>query len=178
MEALKASSVLPYLRSCKKESEKAIDGELQGEIPKWLKGSLIRVGSGLLEVGPDRYNHVFDGLALMHKFCFEDGRTIFQRFASLFSLDDLTDNDLVNIILYADEAYACSESNCIWRIDPDTLESLQKVKLNRFVPVNAATAHAHEDTDGTVYNVGSTFGYNCSYNILKFPPKGPCLISL
>ncbi|GIY52954.1 beta,beta-carotene 9',10'-oxygenase [Caerostris extrusa] len=194
---------------------------INGEIPKWLKGSLIRVGSGLLEVGPDRYNHVFDGLALMHKFCFEDGRvtyrnrflrsdsykknmkanrivvtefatpgipdpckTIFQRFASLFSLDDLTDNDLVNIILYADEAYACSESNCIWRIDPDTLESLQKtiaflnfnldslqVKLNRFVPVNAATAHAHEDTDGTVYNVGSTFGYSCSYNILKFPPK-------
>ncbi|GIY10125.1 beta,beta-carotene 15,15'-dioxygenase [Caerostris extrusa] len=50
----------------------------------------------------------------------------FHKFASLFSLDDLTDNDLVSIILYADEAYACSESNCIWRIDPDTLESLQK----------------------------------------------------
>ncbi|GIY10126.1 beta,beta-carotene 15,15'-dioxygenase [Caerostris extrusa] len=78
MEALKASAVLPYLRSCKKESEKAIDGELQGEIPKWLKGSLIRIGSGLLEVGPDRYNHVFDGLALMHKFCFEDGRVTYR----------------------------------------------------------------------------------------------------
>ncbi|XP_055953298.1 beta,beta-carotene 15,15'-dioxygenase-like [Argiope bruennichi] len=206
--AVQASNVFPYLRSCKKESEKAIDGQVQGEIPKWLKGSLIRVGSGLLEVGPDRYNHVFDGLALMHKFSFNDGhvtyqnrflrsdayktnmkhnrivvnefatagipdpcKTIFQRFASLFNFEDLTDNDLVNIILYCDEAYACSETNCIWRIDPDTLESLHKVKLSKYVPVNAAIAHAHEDTDGTVYNVGSTFSLYSSYSILKFPPK-------
>ncbi|KAF8770471.1 Carotenoid isomerooxygenase like protein [Argiope bruennichi] len=76
--AVQASNVFPYLRSCKKESEKAIDGQVQGEIPNWLKGSLIRVGSGLLEVGPDRYNHVFDGLALMHKFSFNDGHVTYQ----------------------------------------------------------------------------------------------------
>ncbi|GFY54121.1 beta,beta-carotene 9',10'-oxygenase [Trichonephila inaurata madagascariensis] len=208
MDVKTASAVFPYLRSCKKESEKAIDGQVQGEIPRWLKGCLIRIGSGLLDVGPDRFNHVFDGLALMHKFTFEDGKvtyqnrflrsdsytmnmkanrivssefgtrgvpdpckTIFQRFFSLFNLENLTDNDLVNVILYADEPYACSESNCIWKIDPDTLESLEKVYLNRHVPVNAAIAHSHEDTDGTVYNIGSTFSLNCSYNILKFPPK-------
>ncbi|GFT71054.1 beta,beta-carotene 9',10'-oxygenase [Nephila pilipes] len=208
MDAISASAIFPYLRSCKIETEKAVDGQVQGEIPKWLKGSLIRIGSGLLEVGPDRYNHVFDGLAMMHKFAFQDGKvtyqnrflrsdsytsnmkanrivtsefatpgvpdpckTIFQRFFSLFNLENMTDNDLVNVILYADEAYACSETNCIWKIDPDTLDSLQKVYLNRYVPVNAAIAHSHEDTDGTVYNVGSTYGLSASYNILKFPPK-------
>ncbi|KFM61270.1 Beta,beta-carotene 9',10'-oxygenase, partial [Stegodyphus mimosarum] len=66
MESVSASAVFPYLRSCKKECDQAIDGELKGEIPRWLKGCLIRIGSGLLEVGEDRFNHVFDGLALMH----------------------------------------------------------------------------------------------------------------
>lgn len=196
------------MRSCKKESDKALDGDVQGEIPKWLKGCLIRIGSGLLQIGPDRFNHLFDGMALMHRFGFQDGKvtyqnrflrsdtykknmkanrilvnefgtrgvpdpckTIFQRFSSLFSEAEITDNDLVNIVLYTDEVYACSEMNAIWRIDPDTLESLQKVKLNKFAPITGAIAHAHEDTDGTVYNVGSTFGFNCSFVILKFPPK-------
>ncbi|XP_035204373.1 retinal Mueller cells isomerohydrolase-like [Stegodyphus dumicola] len=209
METVSASAALPYLRSCKKECDKPIEGELKGEIPKWLRGCLIRVGSGLLEVGEDKFNHIFDGLALMHRFAFQDGRvtyqsrflrsdsyckdmkanrivqsefatrgipdpckTIFQRFASLFNLEETTDNDLVNIILFSDEAYACSETNNIWKINPDTLESLKKVTLSRHVPVNVAIAHALEDTDGTVYNVGSSFGMNCTYSVLKFPPKG------
>ncbi|KAG8184808.1 hypothetical protein JTE90_001505 [Oedothorax gibbosus] len=208
MEAVKASSVFPYLRSCKEESDKAIGGQSTGTVPSWLKGNLVRIGSGLLEVGPDRYNHVFDGLALMHRFGFADGRvtyqskflrsdsykknmkhnrivvtefstpgcpdpckTIFQRFTSLFSLDEMTDNDLVNVIMFGDEAYACSETNCIWKIDPETLESLEKVKLSTILPVNAALAHAHEDTDGTVYNMGSKYGLKCQYQLLQFPPK-------
>ncbi|KAG8172711.1 hypothetical protein JTE90_028669 [Oedothorax gibbosus] len=180
----------------------------QGTVPSWLKGNLIRVGCGKTEVGPDRYNSLSDGLALMHRFGFAEGRvtyqskflrsdtykknmkanrivvsefstpgcpdpckTIFQRFTSLFSLDEMTDNDLVNIIMFGDEAYASSETNCIWKIDPETLESLEKVKLSTILPVNAAIAHPHEDADGTVYNMGSTYGMNCSYKILQFPSK-------
>ncbi|KAG8184810.1 hypothetical protein JTE90_001507 [Oedothorax gibbosus] len=208
METGKPSSVFPYLRSCEEESDKAIEGQVTGTVPSWLKGNLIRVGCGKTEVGPDRYNSLSDGLALMHRFGFAEGRvtyqskflrsdtykknmkanrivvsefstpgcpdpckTIFQRFISLFSLDELTDNDLVNVIMFGDEAYASSETNCIWKIDPETLESLEKVKLSTILPVNAAIAHPHEDADGTVYNMGSTYGMNCSYKILQFLSK-------
>nr|XP_042902789.1 beta,beta-carotene 15,15'-dioxygenase-like [Parasteatoda tepidariorum] len=208
MEGKPASLYIPFLRSCTEESSSPIEGEIKGEIPKWLKGSLLRNGSGLLKIGPDQYNHLFDGMALVHRFGVQDGKatyqnkfvrsnayqinmkanrivahefgtlgvpdpckTIFQRFASLFKTTELTDNDLVNVIMYANEPYACSESNAIWKIDPVTLESLERVNLSNYLPVNAAVAHAHEGTDGTVYNVGSVFSMHSKYRILKFPPK-------
>ncbi|XP_054716911.1 carotenoid-cleaving dioxygenase, mitochondrial-like [Uloborus diversus] len=208
MDAYSPSQLQPFLRSCLQESDQPIEGEQKGEIPKWLKGCLIRSGSGLLVVGPDKYNHLFDGMALLHRFAFSDGKvtyqnrflrsdaykknmkhnrivqtefgtkgipdpckTIFQRFASMFSHDEPTDNDMVNIIMYGKEPYSCTESCAIWKINPDTLDAVEKVKLNEHLPVNAAVAHAHEEPDGTVYNVGSFYSRHSSYCILKFPPK-------
>ena len=49
-----------------------------GELPDWLKGSLIRVGPGLFEVGDTSYQHWFDGLALLHRFSFGKGRVTYQ----------------------------------------------------------------------------------------------------
>lgn len=45
-----------------------------GRLPEWLQGTLIRNGPGTFEVGPDRYRHWFDGLAMLHKFSFGGGR--------------------------------------------------------------------------------------------------------
>ncbi|MBD1909391.1 MULTISPECIES: carotenoid oxygenase family protein [unclassified Leptolyngbya] len=50
---------------------------IQGTIPSWLRGSLIRTGPGTLEVGQQSYHHWFDGLAMLRKFSFEDGRVSF-----------------------------------------------------------------------------------------------------
>ena len=36
--------------------------------------------------------------------------------------------------------------------------------------VNSATAHAHYDPDGTVYNMGSSFKGHPYYNIIVIPP--------
>ena len=41
---------------------------LQGTLPDWLRGTLVRNGPGRFEVGDDTYNHWFDGLALLHAF--------------------------------------------------------------------------------------------------------------
>ena len=63
------------------------------------------------------------------------------RFASLFTMD-MTDNDLVTIVRYGNETFACSETNNIWKIDTETLESLEKVcgslyfQINKFVFLN------------------------------------------
>lgn len=45
-----------------------------GRLPEWLQGTLIRNGPGAFEVGPDRYRHWFDGLAMLHRFAFGRGR--------------------------------------------------------------------------------------------------------
>lgn len=45
---------------------------LSGTIPGWLKGSFLRNGPGINKIGPDQYQHLFDGLALMQMFKIKD----------------------------------------------------------------------------------------------------------
>ncbi|MFO7683719.1 MAG: carotenoid oxygenase family protein [Chloroflexota bacterium] len=50
---------------------------VQGNIPAWLSGTLLRNGPGTFHVGEQRYRHWFDGLAMLHKFSFENGRVAY-----------------------------------------------------------------------------------------------------
>ena len=50
---------------------------IQGSLPKWLNGSLIRTGPGTLAVGQQSYHHWFDGLAMLRKFSFANGQVSF-----------------------------------------------------------------------------------------------------
>ena len=47
---------------------------VQGKIPDWLQGTLIRNGPGTFQVGQSSYRHWFDGLAMLHKFSFANGQ--------------------------------------------------------------------------------------------------------
>lgn len=46
---------------------------VQGELPAWLSGTLLRNGPGAFRVGQEQYRHWFDGLAMLHKFSFANG---------------------------------------------------------------------------------------------------------
>lgn len=50
-----------------------------GRIPTWLRGSLLRCGPGLFEVGSEPFYHLFDGQALLHKFDFKEGHVTYHR---------------------------------------------------------------------------------------------------
>ena len=39
-----------------------------GQLPTWLRGNLYRNGAAVKEIGPDKFKHLFDGLACVHKF--------------------------------------------------------------------------------------------------------------
>lgn len=56
-----------WLRSCEKEILKPISGKVQGHIPIWLSGNLLRNGPGNLNVDKMRFHHLFDSAALLHK---------------------------------------------------------------------------------------------------------------
>ncbi|NXE02898.1 RPE65 isomerohydrolase, partial [Chaetorhynchus papuensis] len=191
------------------ELSSPVTAHVTGWIPTWLRGSLLRCGPGLFEVGSEPYYHLFDGQALLHKFDFKEGhvtyhrrflrtdsyvrgmtekrivitefgtyaypdpcKNIFSRFFSYFKGVEVTDNALVNIYPVGEDYYACTETNFITRINPDTLETIKQVDLCKYVSVNGATAHPHIENDGTVYNIGNCFGKNFSlaYNIIRIPP--------
>ena len=46
---------------------------VEGSLPDWLSGSLIRNGPGRFEIGDRRVTHWFDGLAMLRRYAFEDG---------------------------------------------------------------------------------------------------------
>ena len=48
-----------------------------GALPSWLRGTLVRNGPALFEVGEERFNHWFDGLAMLHAFEFRGGRVAY-----------------------------------------------------------------------------------------------------
>ena len=50
---------------------------VKGTIPKWLSGTLIRNGPAKFEVGKEKFRHWFDGLAMLHKFSFKDGKVAY-----------------------------------------------------------------------------------------------------
>ena len=42
--------------------------KVDGALPKWLRGSLVRVGPGSFEVGRQQLQHQIDGLAKLTKY--------------------------------------------------------------------------------------------------------------
>ncbi|VVC89980.1 unnamed protein product [Leptidea sinapis] len=72
-----------WLRSCQEEIVQPITGHVTGDIPRWLRGTLLRNGPGSLNVGSMRFEHLFDSSALLHRFAIADGEVTYNcRFLS------------------------------------------------------------------------------------------------
>ena len=81
--------------------------EVQGTIPHWLKGTLIRNGPGKFETSTQTVSHPFDGLAMLHAFSFNNGNV---SYANKF----LQSN-------YYKKAMATGSIKKVFSIDPDKL---------------------------------------------------------
>ncbi|KAJ0067476.1 hypothetical protein NL108_007942, partial [Boleophthalmus pectinirostris] len=108
-------------------------------------------------------------------------KNIFARFFSRFQIPtEATDNASVNFVKYKGDYYVSTETNYMRRIDPQSLETKEKVDWSSFIAVNSATAHPHYDQEGATYNMGNSYGKQgiivcfCStgffYNIIRVPP--------
>ncbi|XP_007452601.1 PREDICTED: beta,beta-carotene 15,15'-monooxygenase [Lipotes vexillifer] len=194
----------------KKEQLEPLRARVTGRIPAWLQGTLLRNGPGMHTVGETRYNHRFDGLALLHSFTIRDGeiyyrskylrsdtynanieanrivvsefgtmaypdpcKNIFSKAFSYLShtIPDFTDNCLINIMKCGEDFYATTETNYIRKINPQTLETLEKVDYRKHVAVNLATSHPHYDDAGNVLNIGTSIvdKGKTKYVIFKIP---------
>lgn len=149
------------------EFENEAIGKVEGQIPDWLDGVLIRSGPGKWDLEEKfTLNHFLDGCAMMVKFEFDSknktvraksrflqsnayqkmvhikrpvftefgtqaypdtSKSFFARTISRVVPSDLTDNDLSNVYKIDDEVFMTTESCNIWKIDPKSLDTLQKV---------------------------------------------------
>ncbi|XP_030632880.1 beta-carotene oxygenase 2b [Chanos chanos] len=99
-------------------------------------------------------------------------KNFFQRFLSRFELPKPTDNASVSFVQYKGDYYVSTETNFMHKIDPDTLQTKEKVDWSKFIAVNGATAHPHVDPDGTTYNMGNSYtAKGAFYNIIQVPPE-------
>ncbi|XP_050504093.1 carotenoid isomerooxygenase isoform X1 [Diabrotica virgifera virgifera] len=78
--------------------------------------------------------------------------SIFKRIAAVFQ--DSSDNSMISVYPFGDELYAFGETPQIHKINPDTLETEDKVAVNDYVSIVHHTSHPHVLNDGTIYNLG------------------------
>ncbi|XP_019719752.1 beta,beta-carotene 9',10'-oxygenase-like isoform X1 [Hippocampus comes] len=69
-------TLAPLVRSVE-ETPDVIHAEVQGTIPHWINGSLLRNGPAKFEFGDTPFNHWFDGMAMLHKFKMEKGKVTY-----------------------------------------------------------------------------------------------------
>jgi beta,beta-carotene 9',10'-dioxygenase len=176
---------------------------VRGELPKWLTGALVRVTPAKLDVGARRIDHWFDGLAMLNRFGFaggrvsyksrfvrsqayheaEDGRlmtgfatdpcrSIFKRVQAIFS-PDYTDNPNVNLARIGDRYIAMTEAPMPIEFDPDTLETLPRLRYTDGLRSHLSTAHPHHDPErDELVNYVARFSRVSEYVLYGLPATG------
>ncbi|XP_077162196.1 carotenoid-cleaving dioxygenase, mitochondrial-like isoform X2 [Paroedura picta] len=96
----KGLECLASLFSTVEETPQKIPTVVKGQIPKWLKGKLMRNGPGKYEFGKYQLNHWFDGAALLHQFTIDNGAVTYQ---SKFLKSDAYKNSLEKNRIMASE---------------------------------------------------------------------------
>ena len=67
-----------WFESEETEIDTPVKLQINGTLPQWLRGTLLRTGSGKYEYGKHKYNHAFDGYAKLSRFHFTaDGDLVF-----------------------------------------------------------------------------------------------------
>uniref|UniRef100_A0A2K5E0W3 Beta-carotene oxygenase 1 n=1 Tax=Aotus nancymaae TaxID=37293 RepID=A0A2K5E0W3_AOTNA len=173
----------------RKEQLEPVRAKVTGKIPAWLQGTLLRNGPGMHTVGESRYNHWFDGLALLHSFTIRDGESAHECAACAAAKDPkLTSFSYLTHTCprfhgkLPDQHHGSVEktsSNLRDQLHQEkstkTLETLEKVDYRKYVAVNLATSHPHYDEAGNVLNMGTSIVEKgkTKYVIFKIPATVP-----
>ncbi|NXR43196.1 BCDO2 oxygenase, partial [Zosterops hypoxanthus] len=122
--------ISPLVQSVE-ETPEPIPAKIKGHIPKWINGNLLRNGPGKFEFGNDKFNHWFDGMALLHQFQLAHG-TVTYRSRFLQSSSYLRNSQHNRIV--------ASEFGTLAM--PDPCKSIFGRFLSRFEPIQRRLADA------------------------------------
>lgn len=150
---------------------------IDGELPGWLEGTLIRNGPGRFETGTESVDHWFDGLSLLRAFRFDDGGIeFFARFLEseayrravetgrlptggfatggglrqqlkALLVPEPTDNANVSVARYGGQHVALTEAPRAVTFDPRTLETRGRFRFDDDLSPHLVSAHPVPDPD-------------------------------
>ncbi|CAG2060440.1 unnamed protein product, partial [Timema podura] len=100
-------------------------------------------------------------------------KNIFSRMVSSL-VPELTDNDAINLFTIEDSLYVATETNYLRRVDVKTLDTCEKVDLNKLVGINLSSSHTCRDDKGVYYTLGTSILSGGKYHIITIPfsPSG------
>lgn len=168
---------------------------VEGSLPDWLDGTLVRNGPGTFETAAGELDHWFDGLAMLRIFEFEDEtvrlRTQFLEtdtyeqanagsftgFASggagllsrikAFLLDPPYDNTNIIVEQIGGDYVALTETPRWVRLEPETFEVVGHV--DRSTDGDIACAHLqHDPWTGEALTFETAFGRTNDYNLYAY----------
>jgi carotenoid cleavage dioxygenase-like enzyme len=173
--------------------------QVAGDVPSWLRGTLLLNGPALWDLPNGGYRHWFDGLAMLHRLHFDAGRVHYRsRFvqsedyrqsivagAPAFSAFDTrdpesliarlkhlgkprsTDNPAVVMSRIGDRWFATTEAPHLVGFDPDSLDTLPRMRFDDDLDIQLMAAHGITDAQGDYWNVGVSLGAKCSYKLFR-----------
>lgn len=174
-------------------------GELavEGAVPQWLDGSLVRNGPALFDAGGESVDHWFDGLAMLRTFAFRDGsvryvnrflRTEAYRDARAGSLPSgfatgattaarlrallagPPDNANVNVARLGGRYVALTEAPTAVAFDPRTLATRGRLDLAGDPAGHVVSAHpVHDPARGVTVGVDVRFTPRPRYRVYRVP---------
>lgn len=201
--ALKAEHLARATLHLDLDSEKSNEPlPIQGQIPEWLTGDLIRNSIIKATINGESPPHSFDGLAMLHKFTFKESkiaytnqfldseayRTIREKKSFSYTGFDLppvksktkhpVQNANVNVSCINGQFVAMTEIPLPVEFDPTTLNTVGVLNYQDNLRKDKCweSAHPHYDpkTKETV-NLLIKFGVlNCSYIIYRIPEGSSC----
>jgi beta,beta-carotene 9',10'-dioxygenase len=185
------------------EQETRIDSlPLEGQLPNWLQGSLVRTGPAKWEVGERAMNHWFDGFAMLHRFGIADGEVSYANrfletktyraarekgeivysefatdpcrslFARVFSMFSPKISDNANVNLVKLGERYISMTETPIPVEFDG-DTLETVGVAYESPGMLTTAHPHLDREsGGMLNYAAKLGPRNRYRFFHLPPGG------
>jgi carotenoid cleavage dioxygenase-like enzyme len=151
------------------------EARLEGELPSWLAGDLLRTCPAVFQVGEWRALHWFDALGMLFQFRLSAGRVSYRQrlmnsgmraevdrgevrrasFATpsdrgllsrvLSPVPQTTDNVNVNVVPLGHQRVALTETAHQWAVDPDTLALTELVTYEDELGALSMIAHPHFD---------------------------------
>ncbi|MBO6934589.1 MAG: carotenoid oxygenase family protein [Deltaproteobacteria bacterium] len=160
---------------------------IEGDVPTWLRGTLLRTGPGTFEAPSRDIEHWFMGLAMLVRLRIGDEpgvaevsakhlkshareramrpnpfprlRALAERIRPFLGERPTTDDGSVNVARIGDAMVAMTETTRRARFDPTTLEALGTLEHRDVLEGHLTTAHPHWDAKrGCHFNYMSRFG--------------------
>ena len=170
---------------------------VQGTIPDWLEGTLLRVGPSVWELGSSSFRHWIDGLSMLHRFTFAGGTLSYaSRFLHSKAHADAegkrrithrefgtdpprsylrritappTDNANVNVLRLDGTYVATTETVKMYEIRAESLETVGRLRYERRPFGVTQPAHPHYDPNTGEWISYVTSPVRSAYKVFRVP---------